>query len=126
MKVFKTKVFAKFADKERISDSALFEAVERAENGLIDADLGGCIIKQRIGRKGQGRSSGYRVLIAVRLKKRYVFMDGFAKNEKDNISEDELIVMKTYGSAWLNADDKIIASAIKMDKLIEVKYEKKT
>lgn len=90
------------------------------------ADLGGCIIKQRIGRKGQGRSSGYRVLIAVRLKKRYVFMDGFAKNEKDNISDDELIVLKKYGSAWLNADEKTITLALKMDKLIEVKYEKET
>ena len=68
--------------------------MDRAENGLIDADLGGCIIKQRIRRKGQGKSSGYCVLIAVRLKKRYVFMDGFAKNEKDNISDDELSVMK--------------------------------
>ncbi len=126
MRIFKTKIFAKFANKERISDSALCEAVDRAEDGLIDADLGGCIIKQRIGRKGQGRSSGYRVLIAVRLKKRYVFMDGFAKNEKDNISDDELMVMKKYGSAWLNADETIIFSALKMDKLIEVKYEKKT
>ena len=126
MRIFKTKVFAKYANKERISDSTLCEAVERAEDGLIDADLGGCIIKQRICRKGQGRSSGYRVLIAVRLNKRYVFMDGFAKNEKDNISDDELLVMKKYGSAWLNADEKIIVSALKTDKLIEVKYEKKT
>ena len=99
--------------------------MDRAKNGLIDADLGGYIIKQRIGRKGQGRSSGYRVLIAARLKKRYVFMDGFAKNEKSNISDDELMVLKVYGSAWLNADEKIIESALKTDKLIEVNYEKK-
>lgn len=125
MQIFKTRIFAKFAKKEKIDDSALCEAVERAESGLIDADLGGCIIKQRIGRKGQGKSSGYRVLIAVRLKKRYVFMDGFAKNEKDNISDDELIVMKEYGSAWLKADEKIIEAALKTDKLVEVKYEKK-
>jgi len=123
LQIFKTKVFAKFAKKERISDSALCEAIERAENGLIDADLGGCIIKQRAGRKGQGRSSGYRVLIAVRLKKRYVFMDGFAKNEKDNISDDELIVIKEYGSALLNAGEKSIELALKTGKLLEVKYE---
>jgi putative transcriptional regulator len=103
----------------------LCEAIERAENGLIDADLGGCIIKQRVGRKGQGRSSGYRVLIAVRLNKRYVLMEGFAKNEKSNISEDELVVLRQYGSAWLNADEEILDSAIKMGKLIEVIYEKK-
>jgi len=126
LRIFKTKVFARFANKERISDAALCDAVDRAESGLIAADLGGCIIKQRIGKKGQGKSSGYRVLIAVRVKKRYVFLFGFAKNEKDNISDDELDVLKKYGSTWLNADEIVIESALKMDKLIEVKYAKKT
>ena len=104
MRIFKTKVFSKFAKKEQISDTALLEAVERAEKGLIDADLGGSIIKQRIRREGQGRSSGYLVLIAVRLKKRYVFITGFAKNEKDNLSDDELETAKDIASGWLNAD----------------------
>lgn len=54
MRIFKTKVFSKFAKKEQISDTALLEAVERSEKGLIDADLGGHIIKQRIRREGQG------------------------------------------------------------------------
>lgn len=53
-------------------------------------------------------------------------MDGFAKNGKENISDDELSVMKKYGSTWLNADEKIIVLALKTDKLIEVKYEQKT
>ncbi|WP_338926885.1 type II toxin-antitoxin system RelE/ParE family toxin [Mycetohabitans endofungorum] len=37
-------------------DNALLEAVERAEKGQIDADLGGGVIKQRVARKGQGKS----------------------------------------------------------------------
>lgn len=115
----------RFAKRERISDSMLCETVERAEKGLIDADLGGCIIKQRVCRDGQGRSKGYRVLIAVRLKKRYVFMDGFSKNEKDNINEDELYALKKYGSAWLNAEDKSIKSSLNEGILQEIKYEKK-
>ena len=125
LRIFKTKIFEKFAKKERLSNPMLCEAVEGLENGLIDADLGGCIIKQRIGRKGQGKSGGYRVLIAVREKKRYVFMDGFAKNEKANITDDELFALKKYGLAWLNADEKIIDAALKTEKLIEVKYETK-
>lgn len=104
----------------------LLEAVERAEKDIVDADLGGNIIKQRVARKGQGRSTGYRVLIAVRLKNRYVFMDGFAKNEKDNIEDDELDALKLYGSAWLNADDEKIVISLKEGKLEEIKYEKKT
>lgn len=126
MQVFKTKIFARFAKREHLSDSALIEAVERSERGIIDADLGGCIIKQRVGRAGQGKSKGYRVLIAVRLKKRYIFMDGFAKNEKDNINDGELEALKKYGSIFINADDKSIKLSIKEGILQEVKYEKKT
>lgn len=57
---FKTKAFARFARRERIRDRALCEAVERIAEGLIDADLGGGVIKQRIARKGGGRSGGFR------------------------------------------------------------------
>ena len=126
MRVFKTKVFSKFAKKERISDTALLEAVERAEKGLIDADLGGYIIKQRIGRQGQGRSSGYRVLIAVRLKKRYVFITGFAKNEKDNLSDDQLETAKDIASGWVNADANQIKFALIEGELKEIEYGKKS
>ena len=55
MQVFKTKGFARFARHEEISDSVLREAIRRAERGLIDADLGGGLIKQRVARRGQGR-----------------------------------------------------------------------
>jgi hypothetical protein len=126
LRIFKTKVFSKFAKKEQISDTALIEAVERAEKGLIDADLGGHIIKQRIRREGQGRSSGYRVLIAVRLKKRYVFITGFAKNEKDNLSDDELETAKDIASGWLNADANQIKFSLMEGELKEIKHEKKS
>ena len=68
MRVFKTKGFARFARRERISDANLGEAVRRAERGLVDADLGGGVIKQRVARPGQGKSGGYRVLVAYRAK----------------------------------------------------------
>jgi hypothetical protein len=126
LRIFKTKPFSRFAKREKIIDSMLYEAVERAEKGILDADLGGNIIKQRVARRGEGRSKGYRVLIAVRLKKRYVFMYGFAKNEKSNIESDELDVLKAYGSAWLNADEKAIKTSLQEGKLEEIEYEKKT
>jgi hypothetical protein len=62
LRVFKTKEFARFARREDVDDERLCEAVDRAERGLVDADLGGGIIKQRIARKGQGRRGGYRTL----------------------------------------------------------------
>ena len=73
MQVFKTRWLARFARHERIPDRSLLEAIARAERGLVDADLGGGLIKQRVARKGQGRSGGYRMLIAYRTKDRAVF-----------------------------------------------------
>lgn len=79
MRIFKTKWFVRYVRQEHISDHGLRDAIERAERGLIDADLGGGVIKQRVARTGQGRSGGYRMLIAYRSGNRAVFMYGIAK-----------------------------------------------
>ncbi len=68
----------------------LCEAIERAERGIVDADLGGGVIKQRVARPGQGRSGGYRTLIAFRSETRAVFLFGFAKNDLDSIGDSDL------------------------------------
>ena len=94
MRIFKNQWIAKFAKKHKISDSELLEAVERADNGLIDADLGGGVIKQRIARQGQGRSGGYRSLIFFRRGERAFFMTAFAKNDRENITDKELAELK--------------------------------
>lgn len=94
MRIFKNQWVTKFAKKHKISDSELLEAVERADNGLIDADLGGGVIKQRIARQGQGRSGGYRSLIFFRRGERAFFMTAFAKNDRENITNKELAELK--------------------------------
>ena len=82
MRIFKTKWFVRYIRQEHISDHGLRDAIERAERGLVDADLGGGVIKQRVARTGQGRSGGYRMLIAYRFGNRAVFMYGIAKNDR--------------------------------------------
>jgi len=89
MRVFKNAWFSRFARKEQISDQALWEAVDRAEQGLIDADLGGGVIKQRIARPGAGRSGGYRSLVLNRKGSNAFFVFGFSKNSQGNIRDDE-------------------------------------
>src|SRR5712671_647284 len=108
MRVFKTKAFARFATREQISDAKLCEAIRRAERGLVDADLGGGVLKQRVARPGQGRSGGYRVLIAYRLKARAVFLFGFAKSARANVEDDELATARDIARAWLEADGKVL------------------
>lgn len=94
MRIFRNQWITKFAKKHKISDSELIEAVERADDGLIDADLGGGVIKQRIARQGQGRSGGYRSLIFFRRGERAFFMTAFAKNDRENITNKELAELK--------------------------------
>ncbi len=94
MRIFRNQWITKFAKKHKISDSELIEAVERADDGLIDADLGGGVIKQRIARQGQGRSGGYRSLIFFRHGERAFFMTAFAKNDRENITDKELAELK--------------------------------
>ena len=89
MRVFKNAWFVRFARKERISDAELCEAVARAERGLIDDDLGGGVLKQRVARSGAGRSGGYRTLVFFRFGARAVFAHGYAKNDRANIDPDE-------------------------------------
>ncbi len=125
MRIFKTRWFARFARGELIADRSLSQAVARAEQGLVDADLGGGVIKQRVARPGQGRSSGYRMLIAYRAGHRAVFLYGFAKRERANISPNELVTLREIGAAWLRADARRIAQALREGALQEVVDDEK-
>ncbi len=123
MQVYKTKWLSRFARHEGITDNSLLDAIGRAERGLIDADLGGCLIKQRVARQGQGRSGGYRTIIAFRAKGRAVFLYCFAKNERDNIEPDELLELRMVGLNWLNATLEEIAEAIEEGLLQEIDHD---
>lgn len=123
MRIFKTKWLARFARRGRITDQSLGEAITRAERGLVDADLGGGLIKQRVARSGQGQSGGYRMLVAFRAQGRAVFLYGFAKNEREDIDPDELVSLREIAAAWLAADAEQIAQAIESDELQEVSYD---
>jgi hypothetical protein len=108
-----------------ITDHSLIDAIERAERGIIDADLGGGLIKQRVARAGQGRSGGYRMLVAYRVMDRAVFLYGFAKSHRENIDADELLTVREVGADWLAADAERIARAIVENELQEISDGKK-
>ncbi|MEJ0044613.1 MAG: type II toxin-antitoxin system RelE/ParE family toxin [Rhizomicrobium sp.] len=121
MRIFQTKPFVRFARRERIRESVLIEAIERAEMGLVAADLGGGLFKQRIARPGQGRSGGYRTLIAIRWGTRAFFLSGFAKNERENIDADELAMLKELAQDWLTASDAAIEGELLSGNLQEIR-----
>jgi hypothetical protein len=126
LRVFKTKGLIRFARRERITDAVLREAIERADRSTIDADLGGGLIKQRLARPGQGRSGGYRVIVAYRVKGRAVFLYGFAKNDLDNISADQLQTFRAIGANWLAASAAVIRQAIDEGELQEIDHDEQS
>jgi hypothetical protein len=97
--------------------------VRSAEAGLVDADLGGGLIKQRVARPGQGKSGGYRTIVAYQRGDRAVFLFGFAKNERANLSADELAYWQQVGRAYLGLDEDGMEAAITTDELTEVHYD---
>jgi hypothetical protein len=122
VRVFVTKVFARFARQEGLDDGRLCEAIARAERGLVDADLGGGLIKQRVARPGRGRSGGFRTVVAFRTTRRSVFLYGFAKNERDNIDTTELADLKKLAKHVLGYTEAQIAEALRKAELKEVPY----
>ena len=94
-----------------------------AERGLINADLGGGVIKQRVARAGQGKRGGFRTLIAYQAGERAVFLFGFAKRERDNISEAQLADLKALASDMLERSDDVIDEAIAEGLIQEVDYD---
>ena len=119
-RVYKNAWFQRFARKERIADAALCEAIARADRGLIDADLGSGVVKQRIARPGAGRSGGYRALVFFRHSERAVFVFGFAKNDRDNIDADELAALRESAKLVLALPQAAIDAEVASRRLMEV------
>jgi hypothetical protein len=123
VRVYKVKAFARFQRREGIADAGLAKAVRSAEEGLVDAELGGGLIKQRVARAGQGKSGGYRTVIAFRRGERSVFLYGFAKSERANINHDELEALREVARTYLELEPKRIEAAIAAGELMEVRYD---
>lgn len=120
MRVFKTKPFARFQRRERVTDEALCRAIVNANAGLVDADLGGGLIKQRVARSGGGKRGGFRTIIAYRRGSRAFFLLGFAKSALANIDDDELAALKLRGAGLLKASDDALDGMVDDDELMEI------
>jgi hypothetical protein len=120
VRVFKTKPFARFARKAGLADDTLLQAVHNAQRGLVDGDLGGGVLKQRIARAGGGKSGGFRTIILFRIGERAFFVHGFAKNERDNIRSDELAAFKMLATEMLNYDEAALSRVLALGIVTEV------
>lgn len=119
-RIFKTRYFTRWMRKTELSDEALYSAVIEMTQGLIDADLGGGILKKRVGLSGRGKRGGARTLVATNKGNRWIFVYGFEKNERANISDDELEALKDIAAELLARTGKQLDEALNDGSLTEI------
>ncbi|MCX7692109.1 type II toxin-antitoxin system RelE/ParE family toxin [Tepidimonas taiwanensis] len=119
-RVFRTRTFTRWMRKTGLTDDALCAAVTEMAQGLIDADLGGHVVKKRIALPGQGKRGGARTLVATKLADRWFFLYGFGKNERTNIDLDELRVLQEVAKEFLAFDEHQLGTALAAGEIVEV------
>lgn len=120
MDVLKREDFARWQAGEKLPDSALCKAVREMKRGLIDANLGGNLYKKRVPRTGAGKSGGYRTLLSARIGHRYVFLHGFPKSSKTNITWNENKALQYAGRVFLGLSATGLVKALHTGVLLEV------
>lgn len=125
-RVFITRTFNRWMRKTGLSGKALRDAVAEMDQGLIDANLGGQVVKKRIGLPGRGKRGGVRTLVGTNYGDRWFFIFGFEKHERDNIDAKELRALQVTTEALLALNDRQIAIAIEDGTLLEIGHGDKT
>ena len=120
MRTFKSKAFARFAKQHGLDDDGLHEAVRRARDGQIDADLGGGVVKQRVARKGGGRSRGFRTVVLLRRNTHAFFVFGFAKSTRSGLGPDELKAFRLLADKYISLDEEGLAAVQANGTIVEV------
>lgn len=122
-RVFKTRHFNRWMRKTALTDSALCAAVVEMEHGLIDADLGGGVVKKRVGLPGRGKSGGARTLVATNKAQRWFFLFGFEKNERANVSTKELEALQTIAADLLELTSAALDAQVQNEAILEICHD---
>ncbi len=127
-RVFKTRYFDRWVRKVGLSDSALCKAVDEMEQGLVDANLGGGVVKKRVALAGRGKRGGVRTLVAVKLhhEDRWFFLFGFRKNERSNISAEELDALREIAGQLFGMASEQLDKAVRDGSLEEICHDRKS
>lgn len=122
LRVLMYKGFAREAKKEGLSLKALCKAVAEIESGLVDARLGGFLLKKRVAKGNRGKSAGFRTILAHRQGDRLICLFLFQKNERDDISEQEHLALSLLGDKYMDCTSTKLDELVDIKELIEVDY----
>jgi hypothetical protein len=106
-----------------LTDKALCNAVKEMTTGIIDAELGGSLVKKRIDLAGRGKRGGARTIAATNKGDKWFFLIGFEKNDRSTVSPDELDALKAAASDWLRFNNVESAVFLCQGSLEEIAYE---
>lgn len=120
MRVFKSKHFDRWAQKQKLHDKSLLQAIAEMKSGLFDATLGGHLYKKRIATEGRGKSGSTRTIIAFKKGQRAFLIYGFDKGTRANITKKEKEALKIYGGTLLGWPDSEIQKRIDAGELLEI------
>lgn len=120
MPLYKTRPFARIAKKAGITDTALKAAIAEMQKGIIHADLGGNVYKQRVPVPGRGKRGGSRVIIAANLHDRWIFAHCYLKKDQDTIAPDEEIAFKEFARVYMELDGEALQMAVERGILEEI------
>lgn len=124
-RIFKTRYFQRWMRKTELTDDALCTAVCEMTKGLIDADLGGGVVKKRVGLAGRGKRGGARILVATNRDSRWFFVFGFEKSERSNISAEEKEALQTLARDLLLRTDQELDAEVIDGALQEICHDQK-
>ena len=120
LQVFATKSFSRWMRKNKIAHQELFSAAAEMAQGLIDADLGGHVVKKRVALGGRGKRSGARTIVATNFGNKWIYIFGFEKNERGNIDASELKALQELAKTLLELNIDKTSVAILHGELIDL------
>ena len=122
-RVFKTRYFQRWMRKTELTDAGLCNAIDEMLAGLIDADLGGGVLKKRVSVGGRGKRGGARTLVATNKGSRWFFVFGFEKSVRANVSDEELEALKSIAADLLARTDMQLDVALADGTLQEICHD---
>src|SRR5712692_10070226 len=121
--VFKTRHFRRWMHKTELTNQALCNAISEMEKGLIDADLGGGVVKKRVPLPGRGKRASTRTLVATNKGNRWFFVFGCAKNDRANVSAKELEALQSIAADLLKLSSTQLDDHVAREALQEICHD---
>jgi len=124
VRVFKTRVFVRMMRKLDLTDAALCGAVQEMIQGLVDADLGGGVLKKRVALPGRGKRGSTRTLLASNRGNRWFFLFGYEKNVRASVTTAERDALQLLAVDLLGMPTAALDRAVVQGELQEICHGK--